>query len=326
MADSRYVLPGVETVTMTGDAARRLIGCGSGDAALLYLHILQSGGVFDRDDAAAKMGRTAAQVDSAMAVLRRLQLVKDEEGGQRPAGPAQPDELPHYDVEDISREMNEGSAFPALVREVEQALGRILTAADLQTLFGIYDHLGLPPEVILQLVNHCISEYSRRYTTARRPTMRYVEQAAYTWEREGVFTLDAAEEYLRRYARRQDATAAAAEAMQISGRPLSTTERKYIASWLDMDYGPEEIAEAADRTITNTGKLAWKYMDTILRSWHGKGLHTLREIREGDARQRPEQHPAARTARTPARQSGEGPSPQELERMKQTIKKLRGED
>lgn len=56
-----------------------------------------------------------------------------------------------------------------------------------------------------------------------------------------------------------------------------------MESWIDLGFEEDAIAEAADRTITNTGGLKWKYMDTILRSWHGKGLHTMEEIEKGDA-------------------------------------------
>ena len=52
---------------------------------------------------------------------------------------------------------------------------------------------------------------------------------------------------------------------------------------------------AYDRTVLGTGKLAWRYMDKIVSSWHEKGLHSLGEIESGDARYRknPETVPAA---------------------------------
>ena len=43
-----------------------------------------------------------------------------------------------------------------------------------------------------------MDECRRRYGPARTPTMRYIEKAAYTWEREGIFSIDAAEDYLKR--------------------------------------------------------------------------------------------------------------------------------
>ena len=283
MSESRFVLPGAETVSMSGDAARRLIGCGSGDAALLYLYILTSSGRYDRDDAAARMGRSIQQVERAMGVLARLGLVSSEDSSEPPRVQERADELPEYTAEDIKREMDNGEGLKLLAQEVQRALGKILSTEDLKKLFGIYDYLGLPSEVILQLVIHCREECRRSRGPGRLPTMRYIEKAAYTWEREGIFSLEAAENYIKKQGQRQEARSAAARAIGIVDRPLSTSERRYLDSWGDMGFGPEAIAIAYDRTVLKTGGLAWRYMDSIMKSWHSKGLHTPDEIDRGDS-------------------------------------------
>ncbi|MCC8357708.1 MAG: DnaD domain protein, partial [Oscillospiraceae bacterium] len=83
-------------------------------------------------------------------------------------------------------------------------------------------------------------------------------------------------------------------ALGIQGRRLSPTERKYIDDWITLGFGPEALALAADRTVTNTGDLKWKYMNSIVHSWHQKGLHTVEEIEKGDRK------PAARRTTDPA--------------------------
>ena len=67
---------------------------------------------------------------------------------------------------------------------------------------------------------------------------------------------------------------------------LSSTEKKYIESWVSLGFGAEALAIAYDRTVTNTGSLKWNYMDKILHSWHEKGLHSPREILEKDGKRR----------------------------------------
>lgn len=75
----------------------------------------------------------------------------------------------------------------------------------------------------------------------------------------------------------------------------------------------ESIALAYDRTVTNTGSLKWNYMDSIIRSWHEKGLHSPEEIELRDA---PRRRQAERSA--PARaDSGD------LERMRRIYDKLK---
>jgi hypothetical protein len=185
MADKKFVLPGPETVTISSYAADKLISNGDGDAALLYLYILKNRGSASTSEASEKLGRSRSEIESAMELLNRLGLVRCDDMA---APPEPPDEIPQYSADDIKNELKNGSAFSALAQEVQRSLGKILSSEDLVKLFGIYDHLRLPPEVILQLVTHCLEESRRRYGPGRVPTMRYIEKAAYTWEREEIFT------------------------------------------------------------------------------------------------------------------------------------------
>ena len=103
-------------------------------------------------------------------------------------------------------------------------------------------------------------------------------------------------------------------AIGISGRELSSTERKYIESWISMGFGPEALAIAYDRTVLKTGRLQWKYMNSIVTSWHGKGLHTPQEIREGDS---------MAPNRVQAAGAGGAPAESELRRMERLMDKMK---
>lgn len=175
MADMRYVLPGSDTITLSGQTADKLIRSGNGEAALLYLFALRTGGFVSLRQAAELLSRSEKDVSSSMELLGKLGLLKYEEA----AAPVQKDELPEYTAADIKNELENGSVFSSLVQEIQKCLGKILSSDDLIKLFGLYDHLGLPPEVILQLVTYCTHENQRRYGPGRIPTMRYIEKAAY---------------------------------------------------------------------------------------------------------------------------------------------------
>ncbi len=320
---SSYVLPQGGNIVISSDAVGRLLGAGNGDAALLYIHILAHGGRFVREDAAASIHRTPDQVDAALGVLSRTGLVAVRERAAAPAPIQRPDELPQYTPEDVEREIANGGVFPALVRDVQRELGKELSSEGLMTLFGIYDYLRLPPEVILMLVNHCVSECLERYGPGRPPSMRYIEKAAYVWEREQIFSIEAAEGYIKRQSAMRAGERELTPVLGISGRALSATERRYLNSWTGMGFHAEAVEMAYDRTVTNTGRLAWKYMDSILKSWHSKGLHTPEEIDRGDAPQK--KHPAA-----PAKGGGQesaagGVTAEELERMRRKLRQIKGD-
>jgi DNA replication protein DnaD len=64
------------------------------------------------------------------------------------------------------------------------------------------------------------------------------------------------------------------------------SEQRYLDGWLELGFGPEALAIAYDRTVLRTGKLTWKYMDTILKSWSDRQLFTPEEIEAGDPAKR----------------------------------------
>ena len=63
-------------------------------------------------------------------------------------------------------------------------------------------------------------------------------------------------------------------------------EKEYITAWVDMGFTDEAIRMAYERTVLKKRSLNWPYMNSILQSWHQKGLHTAEQIAAGDS-QRP---------------------------------------
>jgi len=320
LSDIRITLPGSETVTLTGLTIDKLIRAGDSEAALLYLYILKTHGRKTASESAIALNKSKGWVASAMATLSRLGLVNIDDSsvtysephvdssvdatgdalgatpveasgsasGEAYGGASSGKQLKEprvYTDYEVKQEIISGSDFAIVIDETQRRLGKQLTEDDMMRLFGIYDSLRLPAEVILQLITHCINE-SQRSGDGRAPNVRYIEKAAYTWEREGIFTLEKAEEYLKALEERKTARGEIKNAMQIKGRELAEIEKSFVDSWIDMDFGPNEIAIAYDRTIANTGKPALQYMDTIIKKWHKTGLNTVEKIMEKDSRQK----------------------------------------
>jgi len=267
-----------------------LIACADGDAALLYIHIARTGG-FSLSRACRDLKRTESDMLRAAEILRRLGLVSDERE-------LESDTLPQYTAADITLRAKTDTAFEGIVHEAQKTLGKTLNSNDLNILFGIYDHIGLPAEMIFLLLNHCIETTRTRYGEGRVPTMKSIETEAWFWAKNEITTFDAAEEHIRREKLRGDETEQVKATLQISGRNLTTSEKKYISEWLDMGFSPEALAIAYDRTVIGTGKMVWKYMDKIVTTWHEKNLHTPEEIETGDARYSAKPAPAAQNAAT----------------------------
>ena len=87
-AISDYILhlPEAESVTLSGPTALRLIRCGDGDAALLYIAILKNRGGGDDGKLRAQLGWDREKFRRALNVLAQQRLVALP-GGESPAPP-----------------------------------------------------------------------------------------------------------------------------------------------------------------------------------------------------------------------------------------------
>ncbi|MEG1632993.1 MAG: DnaD domain protein [Oscillospiraceae bacterium] len=268
--------------SLPAEDADRLIRLADGSCALLYLYLLRNGAGHSRRDVASALAMAEGEVERAVEKLRSAGLLA------APARrlPPPENELPEYTAEDVVRRSAGDGAFTCVISETENIMGRSISGADMKTLFGIYDSLGLPPEVILLLLHHCVEEYREKYGPGRVPPMRWIEKEAYVWANRELMTLDAAEDYLRAKREREGYMLSLRLALGIRDRELIPTERKYIDGWLELGFSAEAIELAYDRTIIGTGQLKWQYMNKIIMSWHAKGLHTPAEIQKGDGPKR----------------------------------------
>lgn len=277
MEQAEYALARPVCLSLPAEEIDRLLREKDGACALVYLALQRAGG---RAVTAESLGLTEQALRGAMAKLERLGLVAVRKSAPLP--PA--DELPQYTAEDLVRRSKEDAAFQGVRLETERLYGRKLTTPETRTLLGMYDYLGFPADVLMELVNHVFEEFRAENGPGRVPTMRMIEKEAYIWAQHEVLTLELAEAYIGRRQQRREHTAQILETVQVRGRAPTPTERKYIESWLDMGFSDGAIAEAYDRTVVSTGGLKWPYLNKILVNWHQKGLHTPEQIAQGDPR------------------------------------------
>lgn len=314
MDDKKYTLSSTSGLLLPTEDADKLIAMADGCSSLLYIYILRNSGELDPDGAARALMRSRREIDQAAERLRKSGLILA--GDKRPR--LAPDELPEYSTTDISRRSREDSGFSAVLEEAQRAMGRLLSGSELKTLLGMYDYLGLPAEVLLMMLNHCLEDFKARYGPGRLPTMRRLEKEAYAWANMEIFTLEQAEDYLRSLREKSELMSEIKRLLQIRDRDFSPTERRYVQSWIDMGFGAEAIELAYDKTVVKTGKLQWKYMNSIISSWHQKGLHTPDEIETGDGR------PASKKP-APGKTNGGAQSPtrEDFEEMQRLFDKVK---
>ena len=316
---AQAMLPG-EALAMTGQTADRLLKLDSGDAALLYLYLLRRGGLDG-------LGWPEGRLQGALEQLRGLGLAPDTVPGTQPAPPPVPESLPpEYSAADITRALGDtASTFPLLADEVERQLGKKLSASDLKTLYTLYDHLAMPAEVILLLVSWCVEEMERKYGPGRRPFLSQIRREGFLWARQGVDTLERAEEHIARLTRLRGREAEVLRLLDIEPRPLVERERSYIAAWDGMGFDDGAIRLAYEKTVLKKQSMNWSYMNAILCRWHEKGLHTAAAVQAGDRSPRPERAGGGQKAAPPPSSGQERRAREDMERMRRLMEQMKQE-
>jgi DnaD/phage-associated family protein len=309
MADEALLPGGI--LSMTGHAADRLMAAGNGDAALLYLFLLRKGGAYDEAAAARTLRWDRPRLSAGYEALVSMGLARKMAAAPLPAESAADQEPPEYTSADIVRELDEpDSSFPSLVKEVQRRLGKILSTADLKTLYTLYDFLALPAEVVCMLVSHCVEDIEEKYGRGHKPRMSQVRKAAFAWHRLGLDTVEAVEEHLKRQASVRGREKTLLPLVGVIGRAPVEGERRYITAWVDMGFPDEAIGLAYERTLLKKQSMNWPYMNSILRSWHQKGLHTVAEIKARDS---------DRSAAVPVPLPQSAPAPQGTQRVTEDV-------
>ena len=316
-------LPEEESIILSGPAAERLIQCGDGDAALLYIAALRNRGNAGDEKVRVQLGWDSEKFQHTLQVLSQQGLVVLP--GQETPQTAAPKPVPEppaerrveYTRADMARAL-EGAEFAGLTGAVEDKLGKKLTTPDLAILLGLYDQLGLPADVIFLLVGFCAERTVHRYGEGRKPTMRQIEKEGYTWARLGLMTQESAAAYIRRYQHSRQALPKMMRLLRLGDRVPSPSEEKYLMHWDGMGFDDEALELAYDKTVVKCKELKWPYMNKILCSWHEKGLHTLAQIQEGD-------RPGKRRGKTSGQQDAGQSARDDIARMEKYLQKLRQE-
>jgi len=188
--------------------------------------------------------------------------------------------VPKTSVADVLRRKEESEEVRFLLDQAENCLKKMLSSAEIATLVGLYDWAGMRVEVILMVLEYCVS--------IGKTNMRYIERTALDWANNGIDTHEKAEEYIKKITERGQQEALVKAAFGIYDRSLIDKEREYIAAWFqEYGFSINMIKLAFERAVERTGKLSFPYVNSILRSWYEKGITTPKQASE--ERKPPEQ-------------------------------------
>lgn len=181
-----------------------------------------------------------------------------------------PDNKPEYTSDEISYVKSNNGDVNRLLTESQRLLGRMLKYNEIQTVYSFYDYYRLPVEVTLILIDYCVK--------MGKTHLNYIEKAVLNWAENYIDTPEKAHERIEYF---NASSYAIEKAMGIKGRVLTPAENEFIKKW-QTEYGfkTDMIALACQKAVIATGKASFPYADSILKSWHEKGISTAEDVRK----------------------------------------------
>ncbi len=198
--------------------------------------------------------------------------------GKRQNAPTE-QEVPEEDihnVNNIAEIISSDEKLADMFLLAQEIFGKTITEKDMQTIYWFYSDLKMPIEVILMLIEYCVSKGKNR--------MSYIEKVAVSWNEMGLNNLEAVTSYLKSEEQKTGFLYSIRRLMGIADRSLSQIEEQYLTKWHDdFQMSEEMIALAYEYCIIQTAKLSFPYMDKIITRWNSVGIKTVAEA-EADNR------------------------------------------
>ena len=195
-------------------------------------------------------------------------------GSSRAGSEVTPKPEVHEEKEQSARDIAEVIARDPEISDMfmlaQEILGKTITEKDMQTIYWFFSDLKMPAEVILMLIEYCVSKGKNR--------MSYIERVAVSWNEMGLNNVESVTNYLKSEEQKTGFLYPVRRIMGIADRSLSQIEEQYLTKWHDEFMMSEEmIALAYEYCIIQTAKLSFPYMDKIITRWNSVGIRTVAE-------------------------------------------------
>lgn len=169
--------------------------------------------------------------------------------------PPKPDKT-RYSAADITKLAEKDSELATLYEITEKIMCKVLSPNNQQTLFWIYNDLGMSTSTIVLMLN-----YSKKIDKCN---MRYIEKLAFELSEKGVFSFEDAEKYISDLER---ASTYEQRLKKLFGldRNFISTEKTIIENWCnELKPSKDELLRAYEICVERTGKFSAKYMNAVL--------------------------------------------------------------
>lgn len=171
----------------------------------------------------------------------------------------------------VAKRISEDKEIEFLLNEAQYILGRPISPNENAGLIMLHDNDGLPCEVILMLLT---------YGVENQKGMKQIEAMGAAWARDGVLTIQSADEKIRELENSKEAWRKVQSVLGLEFRKPTQKEEENSDRWVNQwKFSESMIKEAYDICVNAKGKYIPNYVNTVLGRWYSAGITTVEQVR-----------------------------------------------
>lgn len=186
-------------------------------------------------------------------------------------------------AEQILKRTKESAEIQFMFNEAQKKLGRTIGYDGQSTLLMIHDSYGLPIEVLLMLIEYCVS--------IGKNSIAYISKAAKTWSEKEIDSIEKADEQIQTLRRCDGTWKKLCELTGISTPRPTASQSSYLSRWTnELKFDIDMVYLAYEEMANHTDKISFPYMNKVLQNWYDSGIKSPADVEESKA-----QHTAEKT-------------------------------
>lgn len=177
------------------------------------------------------------------------------------------------DFKKVNSEIENNREFRDVIATIEAIYPRLLAQNDVASLYDIIITQGISVDLFLITAAHCFNLKKNRFN--------YIAKVLTETYKKGYTTPETMEQHYASLIESMQVYGRIKKILKIYNRDLIDKEKEYIDKWLSMGKTDEEIKECFEKTIMNTGKLSFPYMDKIVCGGNGNNNKKGTSVKAG---------------------------------------------
>ena len=174
-------------------------------------------------------------------------------------------------AEQIAKRGSESAEIAFLFNEAQKRLGRTIGYDSQSSLLMIHDSYGLPVEVILMLIDYCVS--------IGKTGVSYITATAKNWSEKEIDTIEKADEKIKALRRCDTLWTELRELTGIATPRPTAVQSEFLNKWSKtFGYAMNMIYLAYEEMANHTDKISFAYMNKVLENWHEAGVKSPEDV------------------------------------------------